>query len=148
MPKSIWNAHTRRALLERLERLSPEITPRWGKMNASQMLAHLMNWARMSTGELTTKEIRVPLRYPLIKQLVVYWLPFPKGVRTAPELIGREPEEWAVETVALRAHINSFDTREAKAEWPLHPAFGKLTPRAWGVLCYRHIDHHFRQFGV
>ena len=29
-----------------------------------------------------------------------------------------------------------------------HPAFGKLSPRAWGVLAWRHTDHHLRQFGV
>jgi len=148
MPKSIWNEHTRRALLERLERLAPEARPRWGKMTAPQMVAHLMNWARMAEGEVTTKTIPHPLRYTPLKQLVIYWLPWPKGVPTAPELVAREPEEWEAETAALRAHIGSFDTADAKAEWPLHPAFGKLTPRAWGVLCYRHIDHHFRQFGV
>jgi len=148
MPKSIWNEHTRRALLERLERLAPETRPRWGKMNALQMVAHLTNWGRMAGGELTTRTIPLPLRYPPLKQLVVYWLPFPKGVPTAPELIAREPMEWPAETAALRAHIGSFDTADPKAEWPLHPAFGKLTPRAWGVLCYRHIDHHFNQFGI
>jgi hypothetical protein len=32
--------------------------------------------------------------------------------------------------------------------WPEHPAFGKLSTRAWGVLIYRHMDHHLRQFGA
>jgi hypothetical protein len=148
MPKSVWSEDNRRALLERLERLAPDTIPRWGKMNAPQMVAHLTSWARMAGGELTTKTIPVPLRYFPLKQLVIYWLPFPKGVPTAPELIARGPTDWAAETAALRAHIGSFATEDKKAEWPLHPAFGKLTPRAWGVLCYRHIDHHFRQFGV
>jgi hypothetical protein len=147
MPKSVWNPHTRRDLLERLERLAPDTRPRWGKMNAAQMVAHLTNWARMADGELSTKEMRLPLRYTPLKQIVIYWLPFPKGVPTAPELIAGEPEDWAKGTAALREHIGSFDT-DSKTEWPMHPAFGKLTPRAWGVLCYRHIDHHFRQFGV
>jgi len=31
-------------------------------------------------------------------------------------------------------------------EWPEHPAFGALSRRAWGVLIYRHMDHHLRQF--
>jgi hypothetical protein len=33
-------------------------------------------------------------------------------------------------------------------EWPEHPAFGRMSRRVWGVLGYRHLDHHFRQFGV
>ena len=29
-----------------------------------------------------------------------------------------------------------------------HPAFGRLTHGAYGVLITRHTDHHFRQFGL
>jgi hypothetical protein len=32
--------------------------------------------------------------------------------------------------------------------WPSHPAFGSLGRRGWGVLTWRHLDHHLRQFGV
>jgi len=26
--------------------------------------------------------------------------------------------------------------------------FGRLSAKQWGVLMYRHVDHHLRQFGV
>jgi len=29
-----------------------------------------------------------------------------------------------------------------------HPYFGKLTADEWGILCWKQMDHHFRQFGV
>ena len=29
-----------------------------------------------------------------------------------------------------------------------HPFFGALTPDDWGVLTYKHLDHHLRQFGL
>jgi hypothetical protein len=29
-----------------------------------------------------------------------------------------------------------------------HSFFGRLTPDEWGVLSYKHLDHHLRQFGV
>jgi hypothetical protein len=38
-----------------------------------------------------------------------------------------------------------------KSVWnaaPEHPAFGRLSGRAWGALVYRHMDHHLRQFGL
>lgn len=44
--------------------------------------------------------------------------------------------------------LERFAARPPDATWPLHPAFGTLSRRAWGVLGYRHVDHHFRQFGV
>ena len=148
MPKSLWNARARQELLDRLERLSPETKPVWGRMNAPQMLAHLANWMYMADGRLETADKKLALRYAPLKQLVIYWMPWPKGVPTAPELIGREPSGWTMECAEVREMIQSFEKRDPKAPWPLHPAFGRLTSAAWGVLAYRHTDHHFRQFGI
>ncbi|HKC81196.1 MAG TPA: DinB family protein [Gemmatimonadaceae bacterium] len=148
MKKSLSDAHARQALLDRLERLTPETPARWGKMTAPQMLAHVTDWMLMAKGELKTAAKKRPLRYPVIKQLVIYWLPFPKGVPTAPELIRRKHVDWAVERAAVRQQIQSFGTLAPSAMTTDHPAFGKLTVKAWNVLGYRHTDHHFRQFGI
>jgi hypothetical protein len=117
-------------------------------MTALQMLAHVADWMLMAKGELKTASKNLPLRYPPIKQLLIYWLPFPKGVPTARELISRKPSEWAIEQAAVRKHVEWFEQLDPKATWPEHPAFGKLSTNAWCVLGYRHMDHHFRQFGV
>ncbi len=95
-----------------------------------------------------TADLKLPLRYPLLKQLVIYWLPWPKGVPTAPELMCTDLFDWATERSAVIQLIHSFEKRDPGAPWPVHPAFGRLTSRAWGVLGYRHMDHHFRQFGI
>jgi hypothetical protein len=148
MQRSLSNAVARKELLDRLERLRPETTPLWGKMTAPQMLAHLADWMLMAKGELKTAAINRPLRYPPLKQLVIYWLPFPKGVPTAPELIRGEIPEWTVEYAAVRRHVQSFEKLDPKTTWPEHPVFGKMTPKAWCVFAYRHMDHHLRQFGI
>ena len=148
MHKSLSNARARQELLDRLERLTPDAAPLWGTMTAPRMVAHLADWMLMARGELNVAAKSLPLRYPPLKQLAIYWLPFPKGVSTAPELIGREPSEWAIELAAVRQHVQSFETLDPKATWPEHPVFGKMTPKAWSVFGYRHVDHHFRQFGV
>lgn len=148
MQKSLSNARVRQELLDRLERLAPDTTPLWGRMTAPQMLAHLAGWMLMARGELKTAPRNLPLRYPLLKQLIIYWLPFLKGVPTAPELKSRKPSDWAIEQAAVRKHIQWFENPDPKATWPEHPAFGKMTPKAWCVLAYRHTDHHLRQFGI
>jgi hypothetical protein len=148
MQKSLSDARAREELLERLERLTPETPARWGKMTAPQMLAHVTDWMLMAKGELKAAAKKRPLRYPVVKQLVIYWLPFPKGVPTARELISRKPSEWAIERASVRQHVESFGSLDAAMVWPDHPAFGKMTPRLWLVLGYRHTDHHFRQFGI
>jgi hypothetical protein len=148
MRKSLSNARAREELLDRLERLAPDAAPRWGKMTAPQMLAHLVDWMLMAKGDLKTAAKKRALRYPPIKQLVIYWLPFPRSVPTAPELISRKPAEWAIERAAVHKHVQWFENLDPTVAWPEHPAFGKLTTNAWCVLAYRHMDHHFRQFGV
>ena len=149
MKRSLSNARAREELLSRLERLNPDATPLWGKMTAPQMLAHLADWMLMAKGDLQTAAINRPaVRYAPVKRLLIYWLPFPKGVRTAPELIGRKPHEWATERTAVREHVQSYESLDPKAMWPDHPLFGKMTTDEWCVLGYRHMDHHLRQFGV
>ena len=47
--KSLWHQTSRDELTSRLEKLSPDSKPQWGKMNAPQMVAHLSNALRPST---------------------------------------------------------------------------------------------------
>ena len=148
MPKSLWDARARDELVARVNSLAPDATARWGKMTAPQMLAHLTGWMAMASGDLPIPPRNLILRFTPIKQLLIFWLPFPRGVPTAKELIGRMPAEWSVERAALCASIESFESFHPDGVWPPHPAFGDLTTRAWGVLAYRHTDHHLRQFGV
>ena len=146
--KTLWDESSRRELKDRLEHLQGDAPARWGKMNAPQMVRHVVSAMQMANGELDTAQKNLPIRFPPLKQLVIYWLPWPQGSPTAPELLNQEPGEWAEGIAQLRAQIDGFGARDRKAPWPIHPAFGKLTPKAWGVLTYRHIDHHLRQFGV
>jgi hypothetical protein len=146
--RSLWRVRDRHDLQARISRLSPSAPAKWGRMSAPEMVSHLVESLRMATGELPVASRRLPLRYPPLKQFIVYLMPFPKGVPTAPELKARVPGDWPSDVRALSAAMDGCAGRPADGPWPHHPAFGKLSHRAWGVLAYRHIDHHLRQFGV
>ena len=146
--KTMWNVADRRELRDRLSRLDAGAQRRWGTMSAPQMIAHLVDAMRMTYGDIQIPSKNLPIRYPPLKQLIIYWLPFPKGAPTAPQLISRPPADWPSECATLATMIDRFAECDASGPWPEHPAFGPLTGRAWGVLAWRHIDHHFKQFGI
>ena len=146
--KTAWNDADYQELCTRLDRLQASASPKWGRMTAPQMLCHCTDALRMVSGAVPTAPKNVPIRFPPLKQLIIYWLPWPKGVPTAPELLARAPSEWHGELVTLREELAALVKRGRSGPFVPHPAFGRLTPRAWGVLVYRHLDHHLRQFGV
>jgi hypothetical protein len=146
--KSVFNGPDHRSLQDRVQRLKPDRKPQWGTMSAAQMVAHLCDSLRMASGELEVAPKKLPLRYSPLKELVLYILPIPKGAPTAPELISRKPRDWTEEVADLRDQLNGIVQRGGEALSPEHPAFGSLSTRQWGVLIYRHMDHHLRQFGV
>lgn len=147
--KTIFDAQYRDDILTRIRRVQGGTPGRWGKMNVEQMLVHLTQSMRMAIGEFSPKPKKLPIRYFPLKQLVIYWLPFPKGAPTAPELVPPADCGHVEDNKrALTQAIADLLAHEKTASWPEHPAFGRLTTQAWGVLIYRHIDHHLRQFGV
>ena len=86
---TIWESSLRASLADRANRLRTDTKPAWGKLNASGMLAHVNDSYRMALGDLYVKPKNLPLRYPPLKQFIIYAMPFPKGTPTAPELIAR-----------------------------------------------------------
>lgn len=146
--KSLFDRQWRDDLLGRMGRVTADTQPQWGKMNAEQMLAHLVESMRMTLGEFHPKKKNLPVRYWPLRELFIYLLPWPKGAPTAKELLPtdrRLVDDSKRELVRL---VNAVGERASSTDWPEHPAFGKLSRRAWGFLGWRHMDHHLRQFGV
>jgi hypothetical protein len=146
--KTLYNERRRREIHDRLRRLTPDKVPQWGKFDAPRMVVHCADAICMALGRLPTKSKNTPLRRAPLKQLFVYWMPWPKGVPTAPELLARTPADWSAEVERLTQLIDEAGTVPHGHDWGEHPAFGRMSHRAWGVLGYRHLDHHFRQFGI
>ena len=146
--KSIWQDEDRRAINERVGKLAWDRSAEWGKFTAPKMICHLAESLKMAMGDLKVAPRRVPIRYPPLKQFIVYLAPFPKGVPTAPELLARTPSEWTNDVADVQALLARAGSSRTTDTWPEHPAFGKLSRRAWGVLIYRHMDHHLKQFGA
>lgn len=146
---SILNDDQRTAICERINSVTSASVPRWGRMDAKAMLTHLRDSALMALGELPVagKNKRVFQVFP-VKHLILYVFPFPKGAPTAPELL--VPDAAPVD--AVRSEFVSLLERigagPREGYGPAHPLFGRLSFREWGVVTYKHTDHHLRQFGL
>lgn len=148
MATTIFDAGARDSLVQRLLTLTPERRARWGGMTAPQMVSHLIESCRFACGDLKIEPMGGPLRFFPLNYLIVHWLPWPKGAPTAAELVSRSPEEWNRDVDELVTRIRKFCERGKDRRWPVHPVLGHLSEDSWGVLVYRHIDHHFEQFGI
>lgn len=138
----------RSTLVARLARLKPGTPPRWGRMNAGQMLHHLAEAQRMALGDLAVRPVDKRLfRTGLVKYLFIRALPIPKGVPTAPELVSRDSFDFDAERARLTETITRFANVPGTGRGPEHPLFGVLTWPEWGLLQHKHVDHHLRQFG-
>ena len=148
MAKSIWNTADRQSLLARFDSLQPDQRPLWGKMTASQMIRHCTLPLYSVMGELNVKPKNTPFRYWPLQQLIIYVLPWPKGAPTAPEFIVTAEGDINDRRTALRAAIDKFVARGETQTFQDHAAFGKLTPKDWGAMVHRHLEHHLKQFGA
>jgi hypothetical protein len=149
--KNIFNEADKNELLQRIEKLTPESKPLWGKMNVSQMMAHCTAAAKMPTGEVMTKRAGFPLSLlgSMLKSTILGEAPLRKNSPTAPELKVTNPQEFATEKANLIAAIKKLaEGGENAVKNNTHPFFGKMTAKEWGRINYKHPDHHLKQFGV
>ncbi|HYV14125.1 MAG TPA: DUF1569 domain-containing protein [Pyrinomonadaceae bacterium] len=146
---SILNESDRNAITSRVRSLSVSSTRRWGSMDVTGMLQHLRRSALMCVGDLSVPSAnkRAFHKFPL-KQLLLYVLPFPKGAPTAPALKPVDAASFEEERAALLELLERIGTGLSDGMGPDHPLFGPLSWSEWGVVTYKHADHHLKQFGA
>ena len=146
---SILNETDRATIVKRMRALSTSSTRRWGSMDVTGMLKHLHLSTLMALGEMDVPSAnkRAFHMFPL-KHLLLYVVPFPKGAPTAPKLKPVDAASMEEERAALLELIERLGTGPSEGAGPAHPLFGPLTWREWGVVTYKHADHHLKQFGV
>jgi hypothetical protein len=146
---SILDDADRTAIRQRLGLVTSASVPRWGRMDAKGMLTHLRQSALMALGELPVacKSKQAFQVFP-IKHLILHVAPFPKGAPTAPELLVPDPAPVDAIQSELLSLVERIGAGPREGNGPVHPLFGRLSFREWGVATYKHTDHHLRQYGA
>ena len=143
----LHDSGSRQALLRRLDDLQPDSPRQWGSMRVDQMLSHVNSALRMTLGELQPVPRRVGVPAPVFRWLMLN-MRWPRGAPTAPELRAPGRYELESERAQLKRLIQQVAERPLDANWPAHPAAGRMSGRHWSRLAHKHLDHHFRQFGI
>jgi hypothetical protein len=150
--KNWFNELDAAGVLSRLDKLTPDAKPQWGRFTPGELLCHLADPVRVALGEKPARRVRGVLALPGLAHLVVWVLPWPKGAPTAPEFLPQQgmtnPTDFAEDKKTLLSALQRFAAiREGQRLSP-SPVFGQLSRRGWGRLTWRHLDHHLRQFGL
>jgi len=145
--KTFFDPAVKAELTARLQSLQPGDAARWGTMDSARMLAHCVEGMKMGTGELKVKGGFPSLIGWMFKKLAYDERRFRRNAPTAAELKISDPREFETEKAHLMEMFGSFQG-PASVKNLKHPFFGTLTADQWGMLLYKHLDHHFRQFGV
>ncbi|MDZ7878827.1 MAG: DUF1569 domain-containing protein [Saprospiraceae bacterium] len=148
---NIFTAPVSDAVVARINNVSKATQPQWGKMNATQMLAHLNVTFEFAFEEKHSKPnffMGFILRN-LVKGSLVNEKPYKKNASTAPEFIIKDDRNFDVEKKRLIGYINkTVQLGEKHFDGRVSMIFGEMTSTEWNNLFYKHIDHHLTQFGV
>jgi len=148
MAKTIYDPTARADLFARIDRLQATAPARWGKFTAPRMVAHLISSIRIALGDEPAAFRPSFLSNRLMRYLVIYVIPWPRGAPTAPEMLARAPESWTSDVAALKDLVERASAHATSGRWSVHPGFGDISGRDWGALIHRHVHHHLTQFGV
>jgi hypothetical protein len=145
---SFFDQNTYEELQSRLKNIESEMLPKWGKMNAAQMINHCQGPLKMAVNkpDMTMKSnwfIKV-----LFKKMMYNSKPYKKNVPTPVKFRSTGGFNFQKEKVNLQKWMGElWEDRNNENRTP-HPVFGRFTKEQWGIMQWKHLNHHFKQFGV
>jgi hypothetical protein len=138
---------TRTSIESRLGSLQPATRAAWGKMSAAQMLWHVNQSMASAMGQAELDPRRPPLPRALIKFMTLN-LPWIKNAPTNKALVARDDCDFSAEVTRCRRLLVEFTARPLDGPAQDHPVFGTMTVTDQSRLHAKHLDHHFKQFGI
>lgn len=133
--------------------LSSDTVGNWGRMNSRQMLEHVTDFFKISTGKIKMPFVSSPEHLEKLRAFLYSEKEFRENTK-AP-MLPDEPfpvrstsmqEALAELTAAINDFFQLFETE--KGLITQHPVFGDLNFEEWVLLHYKHLVHHAKQFGL
>ncbi|MFM7729586.1 MAG: DUF1569 domain-containing protein [Flavobacteriales bacterium] len=147
---NLFHHQTQDIVIQRIQRLTPESQPTWGKMNAAQMLRHCEIILRESLGTPPLKRMWLGYIFGArAKKKFLSASVFKPGEYTAPRMVVLTDQNFQSAKDDLIHCIHGFCQQgPEKYDGRLHRFFGVMTADEWGTLQFNHLNHHLTQFAL
>ena len=148
--QSLFQPESATGIVMRIARLKPSAKALWGKMNVSQMLAHCKAPLEVALGDKVLKHSFIGWLFGrAAKKRMLKETPYKRNLPADASFIVKEDRNFTKEQDELLTLIRRFSEADPQSiAAKVHPFFGKMTTDEWGILQWKHLDHHLRQFGV
>lgn len=138
-------------VIGRIQNLTPQSQPVWGKMNVAQMLAHCsVTYEMIYENKHPQPNFFMKLLLGLfVKNAVVSEKPYKKNSPTGPgflivdERIFETEKERLINYITKTQELGGAHFNNKKSL-----SFGKLNTTQWNNMFYKHLNHHLTQFGA
>lgn len=149
--RSLFETGVEAEVLRRLEKLTAGTAPHWGVMKAPAMLAHCRFAVEVALGQQPQDPSPwfIRLLGSFFKGQATSDKPFPRNSPTAPSFRMTGIYDFETEKTRFKAVLGAFSKGGPGAvKQKTHGFYGPLTEAQWGITHFKHIDHHFQQFGI
>lgn len=148
---NIFAKEVAEGVIDRINQLTANSQPLWGKMNVAQMFAHCCVAYEMVYTDKHPKPgfLMGFILKNFVKRLVVSAKPYPKNNKTAPAFLITKEKDFEVEKQRLIDYIRKTEVLGSYIfDGKMSHSFGPLSANEWNNMFYKHLDHHLKQFGV
>jgi hypothetical protein len=148
--QNLFQPESATGIVMRIVRLKSTAKALWGKMTVSQMLAHCQAPLQVALGDRKLKHSFIGWLFGKIaKKKMLQEGPFKRNLPTDGSFVVKDDRSFSDEQDKLLTLLRRFaETDPESIAVRIHPFFGKMTTDEWGILQWKHLDHHLRQFGV
>lgn len=153
MKKSILDPAAYEQLQTRLRTVKADSPALWGTMDAHRMLCHISDGMEQALGLRQDEDHSNFITRNVLRWLVIrVFAKMPQGAPTSKNMIagqgGSNPIAFEEDHGRAFALLTKTVQRVPEEPFVAHPFFGPLTREERGILTWKHLDHHLRQFGV
>ena len=145
----LYNKTDTELIIKRLEKIKPNSKRQWGTMSVTQMLVHLNLSLEPAMGlKFPKRKVLGRVLSPILKRIYLSDKPMVKNSPTNDTYIASGDYDFEkAKKEAIEMLVKFYENGPDKCTTHPHPYLGKLTPKQWAVLKWKHYDHHLRQFG-